>query len=112
MDEVSEYETSKRLQRIVDIQEKDGFVNSHELTNMFSVSRETMRKDLLFLEEKGIATAEYGGAILNVSGQERSIKYRYVKEGAKKKIARFVANLMQVHHSLILDSGTTCLVYM
>lgn len=101
--------TSKRLQIIVEMLEKDGFVNSHELTSVFGVSMETIRKDLLFLEEKGVATKEYGGASLNVSGQERSIEYRYIKEDAKKEIARFVACLMQKHHSLILDSGTTCL---
>ena len=31
---------------------------------------ETIRKDLLFLEEKGVTTAEYGGASLNVSAKK------------------------------------------
>ena len=101
--------TSKRLQKIVEILEKDGYVSSQELKTMFNVSMETIRKDLIFLEEKGVATKEYGGASLNVSGQEKSIEYRYGKEDTKKQIARLVTDIMKTHHSLILDSGTTCL---
>lgn len=101
--------TSKRHQKIIEILEKHGYVSSQELKRMFEVSMETIRKDLIFLEEKGVATKEYGGASLNVSGQEKSIEYRFVKEDAKKQIARLAVDIMKSHHSLILDSGTTCL---
>lgn len=100
--------TSKRIQEIVELLEKDGFVKAKDLSAKYSVSMETIRKDLTFLEEKGVATKEYGGASICVNGIERSIEFRKHKEDEKKEIGRYVSKLLKDHHSLILDSGSTC----
>lgn len=101
--------TTQRLQKIVDLLEKNGFVKAIDLSEMFSVSMETIRKDLIYLEEKGVATKEYGGASLCVTGIERNLEYRMVKEDLKKEIGRCVCDIIKEYHSMILDTGSTCL---
>lgn len=99
---------SKRLQEIVDSLEKEGFVNAKKLSEKYAVSMETIRKDLIFLEEKGIAKKEYGGASLAVSELERNIEFRKHRQEEKKEIARYVASLLMEYHSVIIDAGSTC----
>ena len=100
--------TSKRLQDIVRQLEEKRFVKAKDLSEMYEVSMETIRKDLVFLEDKGIARKEYGGASLVATGVEKNLEYRKSREDEKKEIARYAVNLLLDHHSLILDSGSTC----
>lgn len=100
--------TSKRLQDIVRQLEEKGFVKAKELSDRYEVSMETIRKDLVFLEEKGVARKEYGGASLVTLGVEKNLEYRKSREDEKKEIARYAAKILLEHHSLILDSGSTC----
>lgn len=100
--------TSKRIQEIVDTLEKEGFVKASELSKKYAVSMETIRKDLVFLEEKGVAKKEYGGASLAMAGVEKSLEFRKQREDEKKEIARYAVSLLMEHHSIILDSGSTC----
>lgn len=48
--------TSKRLEQIVNQLEKYGYVKVQDLSEEFRVSMETIRKDLVYLEEKGLHT--------------------------------------------------------
>lgn len=57
----------KRLQGIVSLLEKEGYVSGQELAKEYHVSMETSRKDLTYLEKIGIADKEYGGALLTLS---------------------------------------------
>lgn len=100
--------TSKRLREIVTLLEENEFVKAKELSKIFNVSMETIRKDLRFLEERGVAKKEYGGASLSTLGVEKSLEYRKSHQEEKDEIARSVASLLSEHHSIILDSGTTC----
>lgn len=52
---------TKRLQEIVDLLDQQGYVKAKELSKKYQVSMETIRKDLTFLEEKGVVKKEYGG---------------------------------------------------
>ena len=45
---------TKRLQEIVDLLDQKGYVKAKELSQKYQVSMETIRKDLTFLEEKGV----------------------------------------------------------
>ena len=56
--------TSQRINEIAKMLEKDGYVKAKSLASQYQVSMETIRKDLTFLEEKGLAKKEYGGAVL------------------------------------------------
>ena len=49
---------TKRLQEIVDLLDQKGYVKAKELSQKYQVSMETIRKDLTFLEEKGVVKKE------------------------------------------------------
>ena len=79
-----------------------------ELSQLFGVSEETIRRDLEKLENDGLVIKSYGGAVLN----EHSIfelpfnirKNQRVVE--KQKIAREVAKLVHDGESMMLDASS------
>lgn len=100
---------TKRLQEIVNILDKQGYVKAKDLSKKYQVSMETIRKDLNFLEEKGVVKKEYGGATLSTNGVEKNIEFREKqKYDEKKEISRCVSSIVMAHNSLIIDSGSTC----
>lgn len=100
--------TSRRIQAIVDSLQEKGYVKASELATLYKVSMETIRKDLNYLEEKGVAKKEYGGASLSLLGVEKGLQFRKSHTEEKKEIARYCANLLKEYHSFIIDSGSTC----
>lgn len=100
---------TKRLQEIVDLLDQKGYVKAKELSPKYQVSMETIRKDLTFLEEKGVVKKEYGGATLATLGAEKNIEFREKqKYDEKKEIARCISSILMAHNSMIIDSGSTC----
>ena len=57
-------DTSNRRERIVALLREQGSVQIPTLAERFHVSTQTLRKDLNFLDKKGICTRSSGGAIL------------------------------------------------
>lgn len=55
--------TADRRNRIAQILMKEGSIKVGNLSERFGVSTETIRKDIIYLEEEGIATKSHGGAI-------------------------------------------------
>ena len=104
-------DTSSRRDKIASMLRKDGSVQVLVLAERFGVSTVTIRKDLKFLEELGVSTRTYGGAILNESTNrivERAIGHKeqlYTKE--KEAIGMVAAEMIDPGDSVILDSGTT-----
>lgn len=76
---------TKRLQEIVDLLDQKGYVKAKELSQKYQVSMETIRKDLTFLEEKGVVKKEYGGATLATLGTEKTSNLEKNKNMMKKK---------------------------
>ena len=99
----------KRLQDIVALLEKEGYVSGQKLAEKYHVSMETIRKDLTYLEKIGVADKEYGGATLASVNIERPMDYRLDKQEEKDAIARYAVSLIKGLHTLFLDSGSTCL---
>ena len=100
---------TKRLQEIVDLLDQKGYVKAKELSQKYQVSMETIRKDLTFLEEKGVVKKEYGGATLATLGAEKNIEFREKQTyDEKKEIARCISSILMAHNSMIIDSGSTC----
>lgn len=100
--------SSQRLCRIAELLQKQGYVKAAELAERYKVSMETIRKDLMVLEEQGVAKREYGDASLSLLHVERKLEYRHQHEQEKKEIARYASELLKGCHTLILDAGTTC----
>lgn len=98
-----------RRQKIVDIIQEKKKVLVQELATSFSVTEETIRRDLEKLEEQGILKRTYGGAIINQgTNVDMPVDMREIsnKEG-KLKIAEQVSQIIQEGDTLMLDSSST-----
>jgi DeoR/GlpR family transcriptional regulator of sugar metabolism len=90
----------------------EGSIRVAELARLFDVSSETIRKDLIFLEGKGLAVKAYGGA-LGVGGTvEPSFTEKAVKHpDEKRRIAEEALRRVRTGMSLILDGGSTLFMF-
>lgn len=80
-----------------------------ELSQMFDVSEETIRRDLDKLEKEGLATKSYGGAVIN---EDVSIDLPFnirknQNVAGKQKMAEIAASLVQDGDHIFLDASTT-----
>lgn len=87
---------------------QDGHISVRELADDFAVSTETIRKDLLYLEERNLIVKGHGDATLASVYQESPF---YRKEGLqaaeKARIAARAVAMVPDNGVVILDSGTT-----
>lgn len=83
-----------------------------DLTKQFSVTEETIRRDLKQLEEEGILTRTYGGAYVSDGVQnDVNINLReHIHVEGKKKIAAKCLSMIKSGDSIFLDASTTSLV--
>lgn len=105
-------DTSSRRQRIAALLREQGSVQIPALAELFNVSTQTLRKDLNFLDSKGICTRSPGGAILRhtATPRENAIDVkRTLYADEKVRIGQRAAQLIGVGESVLLDSGTTTL---
>lgn len=106
-------DTSNRRERIVALLREQGSVQIPALAERFRVSTQTLRKDLNFLDIKGICTRSSGGAILRRAGlspTEQAIEVKRTLFAEEKgRIGRAAAALIRDDESVLLDSGTTAL---
>jgi DeoR family transcriptional regulator, aga operon transcriptional repressor len=106
-------DTSNRRERIVALLREQGSVQIPALAERFHVSTQTLRKDLNFLDDKGICTRSSGGAILRrgaPSPTEEAIDVKRTRFADEKiRIGRAAAKLIEDNESVLLDSGTTAL---
>jgi DeoR family transcriptional regulator of aga operon len=104
-------DTSERRRRITALLAEHGSVQVLPLADQFGVSAQTIRKDLQYLEARGVATRSYGGAIsAQVVGvpQEAPVETKRALHASEKEaIGRRAAALVAPGDSIILDSGTT-----
>lgn len=86
----------------------EGQIKVAELSELFNVSSETIRKDLLFLEEKGIAKKGYGGAVVVNDLLEPSFKEKYAKnKDEKTQIAKKALDFLSDGMIILMDAGST-----
>lgn len=80
-----------------------------ELSELFGVSEETIRRDLDKLDKEGLAIKSYGGAVLNENTNiDMPFNIRKKKNmRGKQKIAELVAGLIMDGDHIIVDPSTT-----
>lgn len=109
--EVKLRDTSERRRKISEMAQENGSVQVLGLAEQFQVSTQTIRKDLLYLAERGVVTRSYGGAIstqLVGSRSEVAVEAkRLLQQDKKDRIGAHAASLVQPGEAIILDSGTT-----
>ena len=100
---------SPRQQRIIDkLHDTNGVLSSLEITSLFNVSVQTIRKDLNELSELGHVRRVHGGISLPGNNHNISFSNRTVMNLlAKQNIARKVATLLPEDSTVFLGIGTT-----
>ena len=82
-----------------------------ELSQLYDVSEETIRRDLEKLVNEGVAIKSYGGAVINENANLEvpfNIRKNYNVIG-KQKIAEQIAAMVKDGESLMLDASSTAL---
>lgn len=88
----------------------DGSVYVSELAKKYSVTYETIRKDLAYLEEKGFSVKSHGGATLKQNAIEHPFQVREKENiSLKKIIAKKALELIPENSSIIIGTGSTTL---
>lgn len=108
----SQYEMliDERRQHILDLIQKDGRALVSELSRNLKISQITIRKDLDYLQSKGLIQRSHGGALriqpsalVDPTLQEK--QKRHSEE--KQRIAAAAVKMIEEGQCIILDSGTT-----
>jgi DeoR family fructose operon transcriptional repressor len=99
----------ERRRRILDVVNSGKAVTVEELSQMLDVSPSTVRRDLRFLESRGLVFRTHGGAMSPiVTNYEPTLAE---KENAmvdeKRAIGRYAASLVEEGDTVIIDAGTT-----
>ncbi|MDR1509393.1 MAG: DeoR/GlpR family DNA-binding transcription regulator [Synergistaceae bacterium] len=103
--------TVERRLKLKNILLTSGSVNSADASMMFSVSTETIRKDLLFLEKQGFAKKNHGGAIASTDYIETPFDLRNDKNvDLKIKVAKKALEYVPEKGVILLDAGSTILM--
>jgi len=99
---------SKRQASILDMVDEFGFVATEAMVTEFSVTPQTIRRDLNELNEHGLLTRFHGGAGQAKSAENPPYQDR-LQTGveAKRKIAAATAALIPNGASIFLSTGTT-----
>ncbi|WP_294614868.1 DeoR/GlpR family DNA-binding transcription regulator [uncultured Gilliamella sp.] len=100
---------SPRYKRILEYLDEYDVATINSLTNLFSVSHMSIRRDLKLLQEKGLVKVSYGGEIKRsfLNGTPLyNVKQSRFSEG-KKLVGKIAASLLQPGMVIFIDAGTT-----
>jgi DeoR family glycerol-3-phosphate regulon repressor len=99
---------SRRQSEIISLLRANGRVTVEELTALFAVSPQTIRRDLNEMSEARIITRVHGGAIVASSVQNLAYDARkLVAQQHKRLIGEATARLIADNSSLFINLGTT-----
>ena len=103
--------TFERRQRIVDLVNDNMSVKVTMLAEVFDVSETTIRNDLASLEEENKLRRVRGGAVpIEMNGKALFAgPVNIANAQAKKRIARWAADMVEDGESILLDASTTVL---
>ncbi|AGN86100.1 MULTISPECIES: DeoR/GlpR family transcriptional regulator [Enterobacteriaceae] len=99
---------TQRHDAIIELVKQQGYVSTEELVEQFSVSPQTIRRDLNDLADQNKILRHHGGAALPSSSENTSWHDRKATQTAEKeRIARKVAEQIPNGATLFIDIGTT-----
>ncbi|MGK9168472.1 DeoR/GlpR family DNA-binding transcription regulator [Inquilinus limosus] len=101
---------ARRRNELLRLARTRGQVTVTELSGLFGVSADTIRRDLDFLEGRGLLARTHGGAVpVDVLvGRDAPYAQRMNTQiDAKRRIARAAANLIGDGETLIVNGGST-----
>lgn len=100
---------STRRQKILDLAVQQDMVRVDELVKKFSVSAETIRRDLDGMANDGLLLRTHGGAILQFESEaQRSYAQReLLRSDVKQRMAMVAIAQLPAHGSVLIDAGST-----
>jgi len=102
--------TADRRNQLAQIIISQGHITVNEASKKFGVSTETIRKDLIYLENEGVAKKSYGGAIpASESLEKPAVQKQTENASIKNQIALQALQYVPAIGTIIIDSGTTTL---
>ncbi|WP_424321255.1 DeoR/GlpR family DNA-binding transcription regulator [Lacticaseibacillus chiayiensis] len=105
---MDQMDITERQKWIVDKLNRTGSVRISEISQELGISRETIRKDLYSLNQRGVVNAVRGGAVLPTSVKETKYDKRTkMNVSEKKEIASTALRFIKDGFSIFLDYGTT-----
>ena len=110
LDSKGEMLIDERRQHVLSLIQRDGRVLVSELSETLGISQITIRKDLDFLESRGLVWRSHGGALAPRNGAlfDPALKEKEHQHSAEKvRIAKAAIELVQESQCILLDSGTT-----
>lgn len=100
--------TEERRNKIAQLLITEKSINAAEMSAQFHVTMETIRKDIIWLEQRGIAKKNYGGAVIATELVEQHFIEKAIKNRKEKEqIACKAAEMVHDGDTVILDSGST-----
>lgn len=99
----------ERRQLVLEKLHQDGKVVASDLSALFGVSEDTVRRDLRELDEAGLLKRVHGGALPRSPGVASYTVRERQNVAAKATIAKAAAALVRQDQVVFLDSGTTTL---
>ena len=99
----------ERVQRILQVIQKDGHATAGVLARDFGVSEITIRRDLSELAERGFVRRAHGGAISSAAAPigPPIIQRLALEKDCKEAIAKAAAGLVKDGESIFIGSGST-----
>lgn len=103
----------ERHQFIIDTINSKGVAKVSELATVLGVTQATIRKDLSFLETKGMLQRSYGNAVStgNTYIDVNLNTKRLFHFSEKQKIAKKASKLVSENESIIVSSGSTIAIF-
>ena len=98
-----------RRERIVQIVNEKSTISNDEIMSSFGVSIETVRRDLAYLEKRGLVERVYGGAVKKkfLSVEPKYLRREDVNVAEKEVIATKAETLINENDTVFFDLGTT-----
>ncbi|HEY7212282.1 MAG TPA: DeoR/GlpR family DNA-binding transcription regulator [Bryobacteraceae bacterium] len=101
--------TSQRRRHIMERVRRDGHVIAKEISREWSLSEDTIRRDLRELAEEGLLQRVHGGALLASPATVNFPGRQKLATNEKARLGRAAAQMIRPGQVAILDGGTTTL---
>lgn len=105
--------SEERYAKILEMIKNRSFVRVSELMEAFGVSVETVRRDLFFLESRGLLKRVHGGAARAEQLSEfKDLSHRvHLRSELKKRLAGTAASLIRENDIIGIDTGSTAIEF-
>ena len=100
----------ERCEEILKILKENGFSTVKNLSDKLHYSPATIRRDLVYMKQKGMIEKSYGGATPSDTGKFNVLPYELRKHNfteEKKHIAKIAADLIRDNQVIFIDGSTT-----